>query len=52
MEERLNDLAKAVCLLSEQYIADMEAIRHELETAWEAINELQGVDPSKAGEPK
>lgn len=35
----------------EQYEADMEAIRHELEAVWEAINELQGIDPAKAGEP-
>ena len=35
----------------EQYKADMDAIQHELETVWEAINELQGVDPAKAGEP-
>jgi len=35
----------------EQYEADMKAIQHELEAVWEAINELQGVDPAKAGEP-
>lgn len=35
----------------EQYKADMDAIRHELECVWEAINELQGIDPAKAGEP-
>ena len=35
----------------EQYEADMEAIRHEFETVWEAINVLQGIDPAKAGEP-
>ena len=35
----------------EQYEADMEAIRHELEAVWEAINELQGIDPAKVGEP-
>lgn len=35
----------------EQYEADMEAIRHELEAVWEAINELQGIDPERAGEP-
>lgn len=35
----------------EQYEADMEAIRHEFETVWEAINVLQGIDPEKAGEP-
>ena len=35
----------------EQYDADMEAIRHELEIVWEAINELQGIDPERAGEP-
>ena len=35
----------------EQYKADMDAIRHELETLWEAVNELQGIDPAKAGEP-
>ena len=37
--------------LAEQHDADMEAIRHELEAVWEAINELQGIDPAKAGEP-
>lgn len=31
--------------------SNMKAITHELEIAWEAINELQGVDPEKAGEP-
>ena len=35
----------------EQREADVEAIRHELETVWEAINELQGVDPERIGEP-
>lgn len=35
----------------EQYTADMEAIRHEFEEVWEAVNELQGIDPAKAGEP-
>ena len=35
----------------EQLDADIEAIRHELETVWEAINELQGIDPERAGEP-
>ena len=35
----------------EQLDADIEAIRHELETIWEAINELQGIDPERAGEP-
>ena len=36
---------------NEQYNADMDAIRHELEAVWEAINELQGIDPAEAGEP-
>jgi len=44
-DEAVNDV------LSEQYHADVEAIRHELETIWEAINELQGIDPERAGEP-
>ena len=35
----------------EQYTVDMEAIRHEFEEVWEAVNELQGIDPAKAGEP-
>ena len=35
----------------EQYKADMDAIRHELEAIWEEINILQGVDPAKVGEP-
>ena len=35
----------------DQHDADVEAIRHELEAVWEAINELQGVDPAKVGEP-
>lgn len=35
----------------EQYRADIEAIRHELEAIWEEINILQGVDPEKVGEP-
>ena len=37
--------------MGEQYNADMEAIRHELEAIWEAINELQGIDPGDAGKP-
>lgn len=37
--------------MDDQYKADMEAIRHELETVWEAINELQGIDPGDAGKP-
>jgi Asp-tRNA(Asn)/Glu-tRNA(Gln) amidotransferase C subunit len=35
----------------DQHDADIEAIRHELEAVWEAINELQGIDPAKVGEP-
>ncbi len=31
--------------------SNMKSVEHVLETAWEAINELQGVDPAKAGEP-
>lgn len=37
--------------MEEQYRADMEAIRHELEAVWEAINELQGIDPGEVGKP-
>lgn len=37
--------------MEEQYQADMEAIRHELETVWDAINILQGIEPEKAGDP-
>lgn len=52
MQEKLNLIIEAVNLLCEQYVSDMEAIRHELEILWEAINELQGIDPEKAGEPE
>ena len=31
--------------------SNMKAVEHELEVAWEIINELQGIDPEKAGEP-
>ena len=31
--------------------SNMKAVEHELEVVWEAINELQGIDPAKAGEP-
>ena len=51
IEEAVNVVANAVLRMSEQYNADTEAIRHELEAVWEAINELQGIDPAKAGEP-
>ena len=37
--------------MDDQYQADMEAIRHELEAVWEAINELQGIDPGDVGKP-
>jgi hypothetical protein len=37
--------------LVEKFEADSEAVRHELEAVWEAINELQGIDPAKVGEP-
>jgi hypothetical protein len=37
--------------MEEQYHADMEAIRHEFEAVWEAINELQGIDPEDVGKP-
>lgn len=52
LENKLKVLLDAHCMLVEQYNADMEAIRHELEAVWEAINELQGIDPAKAGEPE
>ena len=51
IEEAVNIIANAVIRMSEQYEADMEAIRHELEAVWEAVNELQGIDPERAGEP-
>ena len=51
MEEDIQFLRDAYVTLTKQYLADMEAIRHELETVWEAINELQGIDPARAGEP-
>ena len=44
-------LLQAYIAIANQYSEDMEAIRHELETVWEAINELQGIDPERAGEP-
>lgn len=37
---------------NDQYKADMDAIRHELEAIWEAINLLQGIEPAEAGEPQ
>ena len=39
----------AACLV--KYIADMDAIKNEFELVWDNINELQGVDPAKVGEP-
>lgn len=44
-------MAKTKVYTEADYEADMEAIRHEFETIWEAINELQGIDPERAGEP-
>ena len=35
----------------EKMESNMKAITHELEVAWEAINELQGIDPADAGKP-
>lgn len=29
-----------------------KATKHELEQAWESINELEGVDPAEVGNPK
>ena len=40
-----------IIVSADRHKADMEAIRHELEAVWEAINELQGIDPERAGEP-
>ena len=51
MENDIEFLREAYITLIKQYNADMEAIRHELETVWEAVNELQGIDPARAGEP-
>ena len=50
-DDRIEQLERNQEIIVEQYIADMKAIRHELETIWEAINELQGIDPERAGEP-
>lgn len=50
-EEGFKNILQAYCSLVNQYVEDMRAIEHELETIWEAINELQGIDPAKAGEP-
>ena len=35
----------------EKIESNLKAIEHELEIVWESINELQGIDPEKAGEP-
>ena len=48
--EILEFTGKVLAILG-QYKSDMEAIQHELEGIWEAINELQGIDPERAGEP-
>ena len=49
--EEYETLRNLYLALVEKLEADSEAIRHELEGVWEAINELQGIDPEKAGEP-
>lgn len=52
LEQKIDDLQQEFDELKEQHEADDDAIRHELAVLWEAINELQGIDPAKAGEPK
>ena len=50
-ESEILEFTGKVLAILDQYKSDMEAIRHELEAVWEAINELQGIDPERAGEP-
>ena len=50
-EREILEFTGKVLAILDQYKSDMEAIRHELEAVWEAINELQGIDPAKVGEP-
>ena len=46
-------IALSLALLNE--ISDnkshWKAVTHELEQVWESVNVLEGVDPSKVGEP-
>ena len=51
LEKSFIYLIQAYVALANQYVEDVHAIEHELEIMWEAINELQGIDPAKAGEP-
>ena len=50
-ESEILEFTGKVLAILDQYKSDMEAVRHELEAVWEAINELQGIDPAKVGEP-
>ena len=59
MDEEKNEVEQSIILHDDAWLlarietleSNMKAVEHELEIAWDAINELQGVDPAKVGEP-
>lgn len=47
----IEELQEQIEELKEQIVADNEATENEFELVWDAVNEIQGVDPEKLGEP-
>lgn len=51
LQRRIDELQEQLDELKEQHENDDDAIENEFELVWDSINELQGVDPEKIGEP-
>lgn len=47
----VEELQEQIEELKEQIVADSEASENEFELVWDAVNEIQGEDPEKLGEP-
>lgn len=51
LQHVIEDLQEQLEDLKEKQVADDDAIESEFQLVWDAINELQGVDPETLGEP-
>ena len=51
LQRVIEDLQEQLEDLKEKQAADDDAIENEFQLVWDSINELQGVDPERLGEP-
>ena len=51
LQRQIEELQEQLEELKEQHEADDDAIENEFGLVWDAVEEIQGVDPEKLGEP-